>query len=110
VELQRKDLGEIFTTRHGIAVELRRFLNGQIADHDKVIRLSRRYGELDGEMSYFYAQAFAKVGQSLTQQQRFVLNSMRKVDPNEPKGPFLYSSPVLNPMIDGVEKFFSSRS
>jgi hypothetical protein len=110
VELQRKDLSEIVTTRHGIAVELRRFLNGQIADHDKVIRLSRRYGELDGEMSYFYAQAFAKVGQSLTQQQRFVLNSMRKVDPNEPKGPFLYSSPVLNPMIDGVEKFFSSRS
>lgn len=109
LDLQRKDLMEIVSTRRAIAVELRRFLNGQSADHDKVISLSKRYGELDGEMSFLYAQAFAKVGQSLTPQQRSILNGLRKFDPSEPKGPFLYSTPIANPVIGGVDKLFSVR-
>ncbi|MCY2932135.1 MAG: hypothetical protein NTV86_22100, partial [Planctomycetota bacterium] len=66
VDLQRKSLAEIVVTRRAIATELRRFLKGQAADKDKVIALSKRYGELDGEMSYFYAAAFAEVGKTLT--------------------------------------------
>jgi len=110
VDLQRKDLMEIVNLRRAIATELRRFLNRQSADHGKVIALSRRYGELDGGMSYLYAQAFARVGQSLTQQQRTALRSLRKFDPNEPRGPFLYSTPIANPVVERVDSFFARGS
>ena len=66
VDLQRKDLDEIVTTRRAIATELRRFQKGEPADKERVLSLSRRYGELDGELSYLYATAFAKVGRTLT--------------------------------------------
>ena len=49
VDLQRRDLDEIVKTRRAIATELRRFQNGQSADKEKVLSLSKRYGELDGE-------------------------------------------------------------
>lgn len=52
VNLQRQDLDEIVKTRRAIATELRRFLKGESAYKDKVLSLSKRYGELDGDMSY----------------------------------------------------------
>ena len=94
VDLQRQDLAEIVKTRRAIATELRRFQKGESADKDKVLSLSRRYGELDGEMSYLYATAFAKVGKTLTPQQKEKLARMRTSNPSDPKGPFLYSSPI----------------
>ena len=90
VNLQRQNLYEIVKTRRAIATELRRFLRGESADEAKVLLLSRRYGELDGEMSYLYATAFAKVGQSLTGQQKERLTKMRTSNPSDRKGPFLY--------------------
>lgn len=109
IDLQRSDLNEIVRVRHDIAAELRRFLGGEIADQGKVIALSRRYGELDGNLSYLYGSAFAKVGQSLTSQQKQTLMSMRKVDPSEPKGPFIYSSPVNQPTVGDTDRFFITR-
>ncbi len=105
-DLQRKDLAEIVTTRRALATELRRFQKGETADKDKVLALSRRYGELDGEMSYLYATAFAKVGQTLTAEQKAKLSAMRKVDPSEPKGPFLYSAPIQMPQIENTDYLF----
>ena len=72
IDLQRQDLAEIVTTRRAIATELRRFQKGESADKDKVLSLSRRYGELDGEMSYLYATAFAEVGRTLGRAEREV--------------------------------------
>ena len=106
-DLQRQDLNEIVRIRREIASELRRFLAGEPADQARVIALSRRYGELDGNLSYLYATAFAKVGQSLSAQQKAHLDGLRKFDPAEPKGPFLYSSPIAMPKIDGLERFFT---
>lgn len=103
---QRAALTEIVATRRSIVSELRRLLQGLPADRDKVLRLSRRYGELDGELSYLYGAAFAKVGQSLSSQQKTNLMSMRKVDPNEPRGPFLYSSPLPNLQVGNTDRFF----
>ena len=57
---------EIVDVRRAIATELRKFLKGEQADKEKVLALGRRYGELDGEMSYYYATAFAKVNKTLT--------------------------------------------
>jgi hypothetical protein len=109
VDLQRQDLDEIVRTRRAIATELRRFLKGDSADEARVLSLSRRYGELDGELSYLYAQAFAAVGRTLTAQQEEKLAAMRTSSPSDPKGPFLYSSPVSMPKIENTDLLFGVR-
>ncbi|MEI6846391.1 MAG: hypothetical protein WCK36_05010, partial [Candidatus Firestonebacteria bacterium] len=108
VDLQRKDLGEIVNIRRAISIELRRFQKGEIADRTKVLALSKRYGELDGELSYFYASAFAEVGKSLTPEQKSKLNALRTINPSEPRGPFLYSDPLSNPNIGNTDFLFSA--
>lgn len=109
VDLQRRDLEEIVSTRRAIATELRRFQKGEAADRGKVLSLSRRYGELDGGMSYFYATAFAKVGRTLTAQQKEKLAGMRTSNPADPRGPFLYSSPVKVSKIENTDFLFGVR-
>ncbi len=108
VDLQRQDLEEIVKTRRAIATELRRFQKGESADQDKVLALSKRYGELDGEMSYLYATAFAKVGKTLTAQQKAKLARMRTSNPSDPKGPFLYSTPINMPKIENTDFLFGA--
>jgi hypothetical protein len=107
VDLQRRDLGEIVRVRGEISSELRRFLNGQTPDKARVLVLSRRYGELDGNLSYLYANAFAKVGQSLSSAQKQALARLRHDNPEDPKGPFLYSTPIQIPSVAPTDKLFS---
>lgn len=109
VDLQRQDLEEIVRTRRAIASELRRLLSGEPADESKVRSLSRRYGELDGEMSYLYATAFAEVGRTLTAEQRQTLASLRTSNPTDPRGPFLYSTPVRMPVEESTDSLFGVR-
>lgn len=109
IELQRQDLHEIVRVRRAIATELRRFLKGETSDRDKVLALSARYGELDGEMSCLYAVAFANVGKTLTAQQKQTLAGMRSANPSESKGPFLYSTPISMPRIENTDAFFGVR-
>lgn len=106
VDLQRPDLAEIVRLRRAVAVELRRFLGGGAADQARVLALSRQYGERDGRMSYLYAKAFAEVGQSLSDAQRQRLARMRTVNPSDPKGPFLYSAPLRQPMTESSDHLF----
>ncbi len=73
---------------------------------DRVLSLSKRYGELDGEMLYFYATAFAEVGETLTAPQKEKLAGMRASNPSDPKGPFLYSSPINLPKIENTDFLF----
>ena len=108
VDLQRKDLREIVDTRRAIATELRRFQKGESADREKVLSLSRRYGELDGGLSYLYATAFAAVGRSLTAPQKIALAGMRTTDPNAPRGPFIYSSPIRMPQVGSTDFLFEA--
>jgi Raf kinase inhibitor-like YbhB/YbcL family protein len=107
VDQQRGDLDEIVKTRRAIATELRRFMKLESIDKDKVTALSRRYGELDGEISYFYATAFAKVGQTLTPEQRKALLKLRNLDARYAcKGAYLYSHPVGMPEIASTDFLF----
>ena len=66
LDLQLNNLNQIVVTRRAIATELRGFLPRADRKRDRVLALSKRYGELDGEMSYFYATAFAQVGRVLS--------------------------------------------
>lgn len=106
VELQRPKLAEIVRTRRGIATELRRFLTGPSSDKARVLELSRRYGELDGEISFLYAEAFAAIHRTLTATQQSALSKLRSTSPDDPKGPFLYSQPTELPRIDDADSFF----
>ena len=106
VDLQRKDLAEIVTVRRAIATELRKFLSGATADKSKVLSLSKRYGELDGELSYFYATAFANVARTLTAEEKAKLAALRNTNPSDPRGPFLYSSPIAMPQIENTDVLF----
>ena len=106
IGLQRTDLAEIVTARRAIVTEMRRFQKGEVADHAKVLSLSKRYGELDGEMSYLYATAFANVARTLTPAQNVKLAALRTTNPADPKGPFLYSTPIAMPKIMNTDFLF----
>lgn len=96
-ERQRPWLQEIASLRQEIATALRQLLAGSEPDENLVMTRSRRYGELDGELAWLYAQAFIRVGRSLTGAQKVALAQMRARSPhgsNDPKGPFLFSSPL----------------
>jgi hypothetical protein len=108
VELQRKDLSEIVTVRRAIATELRMALGGGTVDKAKVLKLSRRYGELDGEISYFYASHFAAVGTTLSQAQRQQLKELRNLDDYPSRGAFLYSEPIELPELGSTDFLFGA--
>jgi len=50
------------------------------ADKKAVLALGRRYGEMDGEMSYYYATAFAKANRTLTAEQHKALLKLPDTD------------------------------
>ena len=108
VDRQRQDLRAIVQVRRAIATELRRFLSGEAADKAKVLALAQRYGELDGALSFSYATAFARVGASLSTGQREQLSRLRQDNPADPKGPFIYSSPVRMPKLGNTDHLFGS--
>jgi len=107
-DLQRAGLAEIVKIRRAIATELRHFQQGAAVDKAKVLALSQRYGELDGELADLYATAFAKIGQTLTAQQKEKLAKLRTINPADPRGPFLYSDPIDLPQIPNTDFLFYS--
>jgi phosphatidylethanolamine-binding protein (PEBP) family uncharacterized protein/Spy/CpxP family protein refolding chaperone len=108
VDQQRADLEEIVKTRRAIATELRRFMKEASVDNDKVMVLSKRYGELDGEVSYFYATAFAQVAKTLTAEQKATLLRLRNLDAKFTcKGAYLYSRAIPIPEVPNTDFLFA---
>lgn len=106
-DLQRKALQEIIGVREAISSELRKFLGGGQADKNTVLALGRRYGELDGEMSYCYAVAFAKVNRTLTADQRKALVKLRNLDGYTSAPAYIYSDPVRGTVsLPGTDSSF----
>jgi phosphatidylethanolamine-binding protein (PEBP) family uncharacterized protein/Spy/CpxP family protein refolding chaperone len=109
VDQQQSDLAEIVKTRRAIATELRRFMKEASVEKDKVLTLSRRYGELDGEISYFYATAFAQVAKTLTADQKRTLLKLRNLDAKYTcKGAYLYSRAIDMPTIPNTDFLFAA--
>ena len=108
-DAQRKDLKEIADVRKAISTELRRFLKGEAADPQKVQALGRRYGELDGEMSWMYTEAFSKANRTLTDAQRAALMKLRNLEGYTSAPAYLYSSPMQKlPDMLNTDSFFTS--
>lgn len=106
---QRGLITETITVRKAISVELRKLLKGQTPDKAKVMELGRRYGALDGEMSWLYTMAFAKINQTLTAEQRQALMKLRNLEGYQSAPYYIYSSPAKDqPVLDNVERFFAA--
>lgn len=109
VELQRQDLQEIVAVRRAISVELRRFMKEESVDQDQVLALARRYGELDGAISYLYATHFAEVAKTLTAAQKKTLLKLRNLDSKYTcKGAYLYSQAIALPPIPNTDFLFGA--
>ena len=110
-EKQKADLAEIVKTRRAIATELRKFMKEHTESKDKVLALSKRYGELDGEISYFYATAFAQVAKTLTAEQKKTLLKLRNLDAKFTcKGAYLYSRAIDMPEVPNTDFLFAAIS
>ena len=107
VDLQRTALTELVQKRTAISMELRKFLTAGIADSASVIALSKRYGEMDGQLSYFYATNFAQIYKSLTSDQKAkVIALSGSLGYISPSGAFLYSQPIAMPEIINTDFMF----
>lgn len=81
--------------RQAVSQELRLFLTGGQADRGKLLALGRRYGELDGELSFLYATAFTRVNGTLSAAQRAALVRLRNLDGYTSAPTYIYSDPPL---------------
>ncbi|MEN9840784.1 MAG: hypothetical protein RL376_584 [Verrucomicrobiota bacterium] len=109
VEKQRAALKEVVAVRTAISRELRKALTGGQPDRAKVLALGRRYGELDGEMSWYYATSFAAVNKTLTADQRAALVKLRNLDGYVSAPYYLYSDAVKTPKpVTGSDALFFS--
>lgn len=109
VDVQRSSLTGIVDVREQISNELRKFKTGAAADRDVVMALMKQYGEMDGEIGYNLAATFAKVGSSLTSDQKAKLTALRTEllgDLMYPEGAYLYSQPVAMPEIPNTDYLF----
>lgn len=107
VDLQRNALTELVAKRVAISTELRKFLSAQTADQATILDLSARYGELDGELSYYYATTFTQVYNSLTDEQKTKLTKLADdLGYIDPEGAFLYSEPIPMPEISNIDFMF----
>ena len=108
VPREHKALLEICDVRRSISTQLRGFLKGLTPDKDKVVASGRRYGELDGEMSWACAMAFAKVDKTLTDKQRATLMKLRNLEGYTSAPAYLYSEAVQTPEIGDSDFLFRS--
>jgi len=106
---QRKALAEVVEVRKAMSTELRKFLAGGKADKERVLALGRRYGELDGEMSWMYATAFASVSKTLTAAQRAACVKLRNLDGYKSAPAYLYSRPLQTlPALPDTDFLFAA--
>ena len=84
-------------------------MDGGAADEATVLGLMKTYGELDGEIVYQLATNFAQVGQTLTDEQKAQLMSLRTEllgDMSIPEGAYLFSQPIPMPDIPNTDFLF----
>jgi Spy/CpxP family protein refolding chaperone len=106
-DLQRSALMETIKVRREISTELRKLLTSGYPDKVKLMALGHRYGELDGEMSWYYTTAFAAVNKTLTADQRAALMKLRNLDGYTSAPYYIYSQAMQEqPVLNGVEAFF----
>jgi hypothetical protein len=109
VATQRPYLSQIVEIRRKVSAELRKYLVGRAADEGIIAGLMKTYGELDGAIVYNFAVNFAKVGQTLTPDQKTEIMTLRTQllgDLVTPSGAYLFSTPIAMPDIPDTDFLF----
>lgn len=106
VDTQRTSLLALVQKRTDISNLLRGYLTSNSIDTNAVLNLSEIYGQLDGEISYYYATNFAKVNWTLTQIQRDTLDSLRNLSDYPCVGAYLYADSIGTPNIINTDFLF----
>lgn len=108
VSQQKTDITAIVEKRKAISAELRKLRSSKTIDESSIRALAREYGELDGEISYYYATAFDKVGETLTAAQKSKMLELTSIgnytcpDTNI----YLYSQKINKPAIQNTDFLF----
>lgn len=106
LDLQREPLNDIVAARRSVSTELRCFMRGETANKQAVLALARKYGELDGAISYHYATRFAEVNRTLSAAQKRELLRLRNLDDFPCTGAYIYSDPIAMPQIENTDFLF----
>ncbi len=106
VDLQRTAINGIVEKRRAIATELRKYRWSSNIDENTVISLARQYGELDGEISYYYAANFVKVGNTLTSTQKQQLEDLKDLNGYSCEWAYIYSNKISTPTIPNTDFLF----
>jgi hypothetical protein len=109
IERQRKALKEIINVRRAISTKLRGFLRGEGPAESDVTTLGKRYGELDGELAYEYAIAFASIYKIMDAQQKEKLVALRSHHTRENGTAFIYSDRISMPTIPDSSFLFGTK-
>ena len=107
---QKPALYEIVDRRQDVSGLLRQFIAERTPDQAMVLSLMERYGELDGDIVYRYATAFAQVSQSLTPTQRTQLVALRTNllgNLAYPAGAYLYAQAITLPVVINTDFLFA---
>lgn len=108
ITTQKSAITGIVEKRRAIATELRKLLAGGTISDSNVLVLSREYGALDGEISYYYATAFSQVGNTLTTAQKLTLTQLRGLTdyPCAVTNAYLYSEKITMPTVINTDFLF----
>jgi hypothetical protein len=106
---QATALNTLYEKRREMSLQLRLFITQPSVDSASVMALSKRYGELDGEIVYLYASRFASVAASLSVDQRAKIAALAaSLGYLHPSGAFRYSAPMPMPDIINTDFLFGS--
>ncbi|MCP4647620.1 MAG: hypothetical protein GY852_07780 [bacterium] len=109
VDIQRDELEGIVEVREEISTELRKYLVQDTIDEEKVYSLAQEYGELDGELVYYYATHFSEVGDTVTDEQMQELMDLRDLEdyPCEDGYMYVYSEKISYPELGDSDFLFA---
>jgi hypothetical protein len=108
LDRQRTILRNVIEVRSAISTKLRGFLQGDGPSESDIMALGRRYGEMDGALSYEYAGAFAQICKSMTPPQKEKLTTLRTDHNHENGTAFIYSDRVPMPKVPDSSFLFGS--
>ncbi len=106
VEIQREPLNQIVQTRRLISTQLRKSMKQSSVDTRLVEKYSRRYGKLDGYISYLYATCFSQLKNTLTPDQQEQMMALRNLDGYPCRGAYEFSRKISRPNIGIIDQFF----
>ncbi len=106
IQRQKPFLMEMISVRESIATEIRKIFRGKAASQKTIVSLSRKFGELDGEIAYLYANAYTNIKTSFSQSQLQEATQIRNISQYQCKGAFIYAEPSQIPNIENLTSFF----